>query len=102
MPDMPVTERTEAMIALRAAKTAVRVSRDVAYPHLDVPPDMTTYVELPACDWEPPEALYYIHPAWAVASPTSEDLPSPMWLNVLLSLCIIGVGVAVVVAVGRF
>jgi hypothetical protein len=86
------------MIALRARHEALEVARDVAYPPLEVPPPPAPALpDLTELDYEP---LPHAGPAYVHYEPVPQPPPSTLervlMSDVVLSLLMILLGVAVV------
>jgi hypothetical protein len=90
--------RTSTMIALRARRQALSIARDIAYPHVEVPP-----VE-PAIPLDDP-ARAPAHPVWYDFRPlfVENDLggPAPRWMTFLAIGCILVIIAAAYVILQR-
>jgi hypothetical protein len=93
--------RTSTMIALRARREALNIAREIAYPHVEVPPEEVHPFEGPpgrvpgyeAFDRPRRPAWYELRPFFYV---TDVDRPAPWWIWWLMAGCLASVAVAAV------
>ena len=93
--------RTSTMIALRARREALNIAREIAYPHVEVPPEEVRPSErqtgrVPGYEAfdRPRRPLWYeLRPIFHA---TDADVPAPWWIWLLMAACLLLVAVAAV------
>ena len=93
--------RTSTMIALRARREALNIAREIAYPHVEVPPAEVRPFERRTGLLPGYEALHRPRRrAWYELRPfyyaTEVEAPAPWWIWWLVAGCLASVAVAAV------